>query len=546
MAVTLKADTEDFPSILSLFGLGGMPREAADTGPTPLLPPEGQSGSQSRAQDTQPSSPAGPTKLSFLQNVLNGVQPSVDVSQPDYSKIGTPSGPPADIATGAAQEAQPLTPSTFQQKHPTLSKILGVGLSLARGAAAGAGSNTFGEGYGKAQELPLQVQGMQLENQTRGIQNEQARQSLPFLRANQVAGLQKSIADAARAGAEADKAQAEVRGMPVKQALEQAQTEAAYYKDDPNQGLVDIRTGKPVAGNANLVPLNADEAAILGKQDGDRVPLKLKNTANEIVNRGVHMAQANGRSLIVNSKGQTVKDLGVSTPLAVINAQMSGPGVTASGALVDPNMETVAQSVAAGKQDLATALRPYMRYPGKANAMEARVLQINPDYYQGDYANRLKVLEKATQGSWADQKIAFNTMLQHADLLDQAAKALNNKDNKTYNAIKNKLASEFGDSDLTNFQAIANAYNHEVTSVISKGHITDSEVKQGDATMPSNANYDTIHKVLSSYRALAQSKMNQVNKQIKAGMAGTAGLTNSAKTGTHPAEKQYPGFVVDQ
>jgi hypothetical protein len=34
---------------------------------------------------------------------------------------------------------------------------------------------------------------------------------------------------------------------------------------------------------------------------------------------------------------------------------------------------------------------------------------------------------------------------------------------------------------------IANAYNHEVTSVVAKGHITDAEVATGHATLPDTA-----------------------------------------------------------
>lgn len=508
------------------------------------------------------------TKLPFVKSLLASMTPGPDISQ-EFQHSGpnaalqTPTGSPAppdmqqqdalpapDLSVGQpppvpqqpANPVQDLTQSMVQDQTapnlrtamytanagaaPTPTKanrllqILRGGLT---GGAAGAGQRTFGQGFQQAQVLPLEVNKM-------GLQNEQIRQLLPFLRAQNIAGLQKTASEAQKNVAEAGKAQAEVEGMPIRQALERAQTEAAYYKDDPNLGLIDVRTGQPI-NPAGMAPLSPEEAQALGKQPGERVPLKLKNTANEIVNRGIRSVAANGRQLLVDNKGNTIKDMGQATPMAVINAQMAGPGTTPTGALSDPNMEKVAQAVAAGQEDMATALRPYIRFPGKANALEARALQINPNYYQGDYQNRLKVLEKATAGSWADQKVAFNTAMQHADLLDQAAKALNNGDVRTLAGLKNKLSTEFGDADYTNFQAISHAYVNEIQKMLSAGHITDAEISQNAASMPANANYSTIHKVMSSYKNLAQSKLNVLNKQIKSGMKGSQGLNDNVPEG---------------
>jgi len=111
-------------------------------------------------------------------------------------------------------------------------------------------------------------------------------------------------------------------------------------------------------------------------------------------------------------------------------------------------------------------------------------------------------------------------MLQHATLLQQALTALNNGDQRTLNGLRNAFKTEFGSSDVTNFNAIANAYNHEVTSVIAKGHMTDKEVAAGDATLPSKASPQQILGALNAYRALATSKMNMLQQQVQQGMKG--------------------------
>jgi hypothetical protein len=111
--------------------------------------------------------------------------------------------------------------------------------------------------------------------------------------------------------------------------LDAAQTEAANYKEDSTLGLIDLRTKKPVVDAT--VPLTDQEAAVLGKNAGDKVPLKLKDKANEIMNRGIRSVQANGRSLLVDGQGNTIKDLGTATPVVVNNiANQTGAGKDAA------------------------------------------------------------------------------------------------------------------------------------------------------------------------------------------------------------------------
>jgi hypothetical protein len=149
---------------------------------------------------------------------------------------------------------------------------------------------------------------------------EQARQQLEVYRKGFMA--QSQINDELAKKAEA--------GMnDAKAKLDAAQTEAANYKDDSAVGLIDLRTKKPVVDAT--VPLTDQEAAVLGKNAGDKVPLKLKDKANEIMNRGIRSVQANGRSLLVDGQGNTIKDLGTATPVVVNNiANQTGAGKDAA------------------------------------------------------------------------------------------------------------------------------------------------------------------------------------------------------------------------
>lgn len=471
----------------------------------------------------------------FLKRVMEtGQMPSPEGPETSPAPPAPPPDSPPSLTVAGSQPPAPPPPSEGQVissaiqpqgQPPTLApetkahKLLQILLGGARGALMGAASNAqtyaqtgrnagFGGGAYGAMTMPLELERSQL-------QNEQIKQMLPFLRATQMANLGKIGAETGKLGAEAQKAQAEVEGMPIKQALEQAQTESAYYKSDPNMGLIDIRTGQPVSP-AGLAPLGPEQAAVLGKKPGDLVPLKLKNTADEIVQRGYTVvAGANDAYLLNKGTGQKTP-LGVGSPRAIFAPQNRIVQVA------DPDKPGETKFTTAGQ-----AMQTGAAGPQSASVQAPKA-----------------VAKKATSGTWADQKIAFNTAIQHAELLRDAAKALNNGDINALNALKNQAATQFGDPDLTDFEAIANAYNHEITSVISKGHITDNEVKAGDRTLPANANYKTIDKVLKSYQALAQSKMQQLQKQIDEGMKGNTGA--SAPQGNEIHYKIVNGQLVKE
>jgi hypothetical protein len=123
-------------------------------------------------------------------------------------------------------------------------------------------------------------------------------------------------------------------------------------------------------------------------------------------------------------------------------------------------------------------------------------------------------------GKGSEETLAFSTALQHADLLQKAADALKNGDVRALNQIGNTLGVQFGSDKATNFKVISNAYSREVTKALSAGHLTDAEIKEQGATIPTNASPEQISGALNSYRALMQSKLNLRKQQFEAGKQG--------------------------
>lgn len=130
------------------------------------------------------------------------------------------------------------------------------------------------------------------------------------------------------------------------------------------------------------------------------------------------------------------------------------------------------------------------------------------------------VTKSAIAGDIGKQVTAFNTALQHADLLSGALDAMGNGTFRPGNALYNRVKTEFGDASVTNFQTIAQAYSDEVQAMLSKGHITEGEQKAVQAKLPANASPAQIRGAIASYKALAQSKMNILQQQVQQGQQG--------------------------
>jgi hypothetical protein len=357
---------------------------------------------------------------------------------------------------------------------------------------------------------------------------EQARQQLEVARKGFMA--QSQINDELAKKAEA--------GMnDAKSKLDAAQAEAANYKEDPNLGLIDLRTKQPVSPNA-LAPLGPGEAEVLGKKPGDMVPLKLKNTANEIVNRGIHVTSANGRQIMVDGQGNTIKDLGTAPAVVNFNMQNAGAAADASG-----NPSEIAKAIAENRMKWSEAVSARTPQATK-NAIMAQVFKLNPNYDTAEFGLETDAAKKARSGAWADTRVAYNTAIDHADQLLAAADALKNGDVKKLNSLKNYFATQFGSPDVSNFSAIANAYNHEVTGVVAKNHITDAEVAAGHAVLPDKASPDQIKGVAQAYKKLMSSKRDELDKVIRAGAGNKANAVLDVKSNQDQGGGQPTGHKV--
>ena len=203
-------------------------------------------------------------------------------------------------------------------------------------------------------------------------------------------------------------------------------------------------------------------------------------------------------------------------PVANFNLQNAGAAADSNG-----NPSEIARAIAENRMKWSEAVSPRTPQSVK-NAIMAQVYKLNPNYDTAEFGLETEAAKKARSGAWADSRLAYNTALDHSDMLLEAAKALQNGDVRALNTLKNKFNTAFGGSGQITFNAIANAYNHEVNSVISKGHTTDAEIATGHATLPDNANYQTLASVVGAYKGLMTSKRDELDKIVKAAAGGKA------------------------
>jgi hypothetical protein len=395
-----------------------------------------------------------PTKGDKLSAILQGGLAATKTPQnkfnlpwlPGYVSPGTigPNGP-----------TQPPMTTPTGQMVPGLNwkqKLLAGGMAVAKGALAGRASSEqaviqsggrrsggAGLGFMAGMDEPARETMTQQAVQRGGLENQQLANQVQYSPALNFLKLLQGQADVGKTQADTGKATAETAAIPDKQRLEQAQAEAANYKDDPNLGLIDLRTKQPVS-SAAAAPLSAEEANVLGKNEGDRVPLRLKNTANEIVNRGY--TTVNTEQGVYEHKRGT-----------------AGPGQRLGN-----NPREISLDTPTGALDSTT---------GKQVMVTKKDIVNNPGRYQPVSADVSTPVIKQTLKEYASTKpgtaggaiIANNTAIAHLGLLSDAIDALGNGNTKLFNRLGQTYKEQTGSTVGATFDTVKQAVSGELAKV---------------------------------------------------------------------------------
>ncbi len=246
-----------------------------------------------------------------------------------------------------------------------------------------------------------------------------------------------------------------------------------------------------------MIPTTPEMQQMLNLPPGTtQIPLKQLNEAMGIATKPLAFQQGANGPVEVNKLNPTQQ-----TPLGIGN-----PRIAAQNARPLQVAETDADGNPTGR----------LVYVPAGQAMGSGAMAPGSVPFQAQKS----VVKSFTSGPVANELNAFNTANAHADLLLQAATALGNGNVRVLNSLKNEFSKQFGGADITNLEAVRNAYNHEVTAALSKGHMTDAENAQTGGVLPSNASAAQIIGVVSKYKQLMTSKVQQRQNQYQLGVQG--------------------------
>lgn len=220
-----------------------------------------------------------------------------------------------------------------------------------------------------------------------------------------------------------------------------------------------------------------------------------------------------------NNPGKTPSDFVVwkahNSPSMLLQG---GVGAAGTG---DPMVDMVGQ----GRVDLTTALQR-MAPVAKESFMKSLSAKY-PEYYQAQFGVEKKVQEEFTSGDAAKNLTAFNTAIEHANQLKQAADALDNGDARGLNKIGNTLGYQFGSDKTTNFGVIKSALSGEISKVFKGGQATDAEIKDVQQPFDAANSPAQLKGAIDNAVRLMNSKRDALKQQYQSGAQGKPNFGNS-------------------
>lgn len=150
------------------------------------------------------------------------------------------------------------------------------------------------------------------------------------------------------------------------------------------------------------------------------------------------------------------------------------------------------------------------------SAVMARVREINPNYDATQYETRKKAARDFGTGKQGDTARSLNVAVSHLDTLDELAQALNNKDVKVINRLKNELGSQFGKVAPDNFNFARQIVADEVMkAVIGSGAGGVEERRSLQESFNSAKSYDQLAGAIRTAEALMGGQLGGLRQQYQ-------------------------------
>lgn len=173
-----------------------------------------------------------------------------------------------------------------------------------------------------------------------------------------------------------------------------------------------------------------------------------------------------------------------------------------------------AQMIAEGKLDPATTRSLLRKDPGIISQVKA----FDPRFDEANIENRFNTLKEFTNTSTAKaggQLIALNTLIHHADLYLETARALKNGSFVPGNRIYNEVAQVFGSAPPTNAALVGRFFAGETSKVATGGVPAEGEINGILKNLSTNSSPDQIEGAAKTLLQIAAGRATPLIERAK-------------------------------
>lgn len=151
----------------------------------------------------------------------------------------------------------------------------------------------------------------------------------------------------------------------------------------------------------------------------------------------------------------------------------------------------------------------------------AKVAQQDPNFDASRYGARAAARRTFASGPEARNVTALNTVIGHLGTLDEMAAALVNKDLRAFNAVTNRLAQEFGDPRIVNFDVARQAVAEETMRVFRQVNASEQEVMHWKAVLMSAGSPQQLRGSIATLGKLLDSRVDAIAQQYERTLSGS-------------------------
>lgn len=283
---------------------------------------------------------------------------------------------------------------------------------------------------------------------------------------------------------------------------------AAALLDAAPHGVAKRFAGAAKAGDFTAAALTPEQTTTAGN-----AAATLANTkdyqSKELVNKATELRQGDQRIAMERAR------VGIEQKKfeATFGSGLDANGQPVIGPDGKPVVSPQAQAIADGTYDATTTRAILRRMPG----LISQVKIVDPGFTQLDLDKRqdtLKQFTNTTAASAGGQALALNTVIHHADLYMETAKALRNGTFKPGNAVYNAVASVFGSAPPQNAALVARFFASETGKVASGGVPAEGEINGILKNLGTDAGPDQIEGAGKTLLQIAAGRATPLQERV--------------------------------